>query len=196
MPSIATILDISAVILGLHHALLDFANFFPPYTLGFWATGSISLPLGETTMDISSASPRLPTHVHNVSWDGNLRSGPVFLPHIYKMGPLHWWRNVNKWRLAFTAGHSAKRQDGQWTYRKSKACGTAIKFWGVVWLGKQFGCSAVFILKSNVRKSWKDRGSRSLQDWRVRERTFHWKYGDCERKSNMCRVSPLCQALC
>lgn len=82
-------------------------TFFFHYTHGHWITRLICFNVRETTMDISSASSRPPAWLQNMSWDSNPRSVPVLLFHINQMGPLHWWHNVNMWRLTSPVGHSA-----------------------------------------------------------------------------------------
>ena len=49
---------------------------------------SICLHMGGKTVDLSSTPARLPARHPNISWDGNLRSVLVFLPHISKIGLL------------------------------------------------------------------------------------------------------------
>lgn len=112
-------------ILGVYNAVLDLANAFFPYTPGFWVTRLICLHVGERIMDLSSASPGLPSQPHNVS--GMVAQDlSVLLSHISKMGPLYWWYSTNM-RTISTAGHFrfcwniCEEQDSQWTHRKFKA---------------------------------------------------------------------------
>lgn len=72
------------------------------YTPACWVTRLISLHMERATVGLPNASPS-PT----ISWDGNPRSAHVLPPHLSKMGPLHWWNHIIKWRLVSAIGHSA-----------------------------------------------------------------------------------------
>lgn len=88
-------------VLGRYHVILYLANAFFQYTLGLWVPRSICLHMGGATIDLSSASPKLPTQPHNMLWVGSPRQVPVLLSHMSKRGPLLWWYNIDMWRLAF-----------------------------------------------------------------------------------------------
>lgn len=114
-----------------------------PYCAGlskYLATESqVNLPLQERRSGPFKCFPRLPAQPHFMSWDYNPR--PVtLLPQFNTMNLLHWWNNVNTWRLAPAVGHRRFAGDicegeaGQWTHRKGPGTGTATKFQGVIWI--------------------------------------------------------------
>lgn len=110
--------------------------FFFQYTPGYWVTRLICLHVGEGIMDLSNASPGLPSQPHNIS--GMVPQDlSVLLSHISKMGPLYWWYRTNM-RTVSTAGHCrlcwtiCEGKDRQWTHKKIQGPGIAVKFWGVI----------------------------------------------------------------
>lgn len=60
MNNIAIILDALAMVLGVSYALLALAEDFFQYISGHQAARTICFHVGETTKDLSSASPRIP----------------------------------------------------------------------------------------------------------------------------------------
>lgn len=132
----------------------------------------INLPfVGGTIICLSSDSPRLPAQSHNIPWDGSLRSVPVFLPHISKMDPLHWWCHVNMWRLGICCWTLCRlcwsiceEKDGQWTHRnlRPRPCH---KVWGVVLSGKTYVFPKAVFDKCKLTQTLKCKGNALWWFW-------------------------------